>query len=75
MEDLVVIIERTDTGYSAYAPDLPGCVTVGDTIGETQTMMEEAVSLYLEESHRSQAGPTMMYRSQAVQPRLRFEVV
>ena len=75
MEDLMVIIERTDTGYSAYAPDLPGCVTVGDTIGETQTMMEEAVSLYLEESHRSQVGPTMMYKSQAVQPRLRFEVV
>lgn len=75
MEDLVVIIERTDTGYSAYAPDLPGCVTVGDTIGETQTMMEEAVSLYLEESHRSRVGATMMYQSQAVQPRLRFEVV
>ena len=36
MEDIVVRIERTDTGYSAYAPALPGCVTVGDTIGETQ---------------------------------------
>ena len=74
MEDIVVRIERTDTGYSAYAPALPGCVTVGDTIGETQTMMEEAVSLYLEESQRSQVGATMMYRSQAVQPRLRFEM-
>lgn len=75
MEDIVVRIERTDTGYSAYAPALPGCVTVGDTVEETQTMMEEAVSLYLEESHRSHVGTAMTYRSQAVQPKLRFEVV
>ena len=75
MEDIVVKIERTDTGYSAYAPALPGCVTVGDTIEETQTMMEEAVSLYMEESHRSRVGATMMYGTQAVQPRLRFEMV
>lgn len=75
MEDIVVRIERTGTGYSAYAPALPGCVTVGDTIEETQTMMEEAVSLYIEESHRSQVRATMMYGTQAVQPRLRFEMV
>lgn len=74
MEDIVVRIERTDTGYSAYAPDLPGCVTVGDTIGETQTMMEEAVSLYLEESHRLQVGAATVSGSQAVKPRLRFEM-
>lgn len=74
MDSILVKIERTDTGYSAYAPDLPGCVTVGDTVGETQTMMEEAVGLYLEESHRSQVGAATASGSQAVKPRLRFEM-
>ncbi|MEM6844091.1 MAG: type II toxin-antitoxin system HicB family antitoxin [Bacteroidota bacterium] len=34
--DYLVIIEKTDTGYSAYVPDLPGCITVGDTKEEVQ---------------------------------------
>ena len=43
-----VILERTRTGYSAYAPDLPGCVSVGGTREEIVEMMREAMEFHLE---------------------------
>lgn len=43
-----VILERTGTGYSAYAPDLPGCVSVGETREEIMEMMREAMEFHLE---------------------------
>ena len=46
--EYVVIIEKTDTGYSAYVPDLLGCITVGGTREETTTYMKGAVQLHLE---------------------------
>ena len=48
MTEYLIIIEPTDTGYSAYAPDLPGCITVGDTIEETRAFMKEAIGLYVD---------------------------
>jgi predicted RNase H-like HicB family nuclease len=42
-----VIYEKTTTGYSSYAPDLPGCVAAGDTIEETEKLMQEAIELHL----------------------------
>ncbi|MGB3588040.1 MAG: type II toxin-antitoxin system HicB family antitoxin [Tunicatimonas sp.] len=48
MQEYMIIIEPTDTGYSAYAPDLPGCITVGDTVEETKAFMKEAVNLYID---------------------------
>lgn len=47
-QEYLIIIEPTNTGYSAYAPDLPGCITVGDTVEETRTFMKEAISLYID---------------------------
>ena len=38
-----VVIEKTDNGYSAYVPDLPGCVGVADTHGEVRKLMDEAI--------------------------------
>lgn len=43
-----VIFEQTDTGYSAYVPDLPGCIAAGDTIDETAQLMREAIEMHLE---------------------------
>ena len=48
MKDYTVIIEKTATGYSAYVPDLPGCITVGDTLEETKQYMKEAIELYID---------------------------
>ena len=44
----VVIIEETGNGYSAYVPDLPGCVAAGDTREETEALIEEAIGYHIE---------------------------
>ena len=43
-----VVIERTDNGYSAYAPDLPGCIAAGDSVSEVEDLIREAIILHLE---------------------------
>ena len=43
-----IVIEKASTNYSAYSPDLPGCVTTGDTIEETRRNMAEAIRVHLE---------------------------
>jgi len=42
-----VLFERTETGYSAHVPDLPGCVAAGETIEETSELMRTAIQLHL----------------------------
>ncbi len=42
-----VIIEKSDNGYAAYLPDLPGCVAAGDTEEETKALIAEAVVEHL----------------------------
>ncbi len=48
MKEYLVIFEWTGRNYSAYAPDLPGCVAAGDTLQETEQLMKEAIELYVE---------------------------
>ncbi|MBI4658511.1 MAG: type II toxin-antitoxin system HicB family antitoxin [Verrucomicrobia bacterium] len=43
-----VVIEKSDTGYGAYVPDLPGCVAVGETVEETSRLIKEAIEFHLE---------------------------
>lgn len=43
-----VIFEKSATGFGAYVPDLPGCVAVGKTLGETQRLIREAIELHLQ---------------------------
>ena len=43
-----VVTEKTDTGYGAYVPDLPGCITTGSTLQETKQNIREAIELHLE---------------------------
>jgi predicted RNase H-like HicB family nuclease len=49
MKELLVIVEITNTGYSAYVPLLPGCITVGDTYDEIKLNIKEAIALYIED--------------------------
>lgn len=44
-----VVIEPTATGYSAYVPDVLGCVAVGETEAEVREQMREALQFHLEE--------------------------
>ena len=43
-----VIYEQGPNNYSAYVPDLPGCVAAGDTLEETEQLIREAIVLHLE---------------------------
>jgi predicted RNase H-like HicB family nuclease len=43
-----VVIEKANENYSAYVPDLPGCIAVGDTIEEIEEMIHEAIEFHLE---------------------------
>ncbi len=45
---ILVIVERTETGYSAYAPDLPGCAATGDSRPEVEGTMRDAIEFHLE---------------------------
>ena len=48
MTQYLIILEPTNTGYSAYSPDLDGCVAAADTKEETITLMQEAIAFHLE---------------------------
>ena len=42
------IIEKTTNGYSAYLPDLPGCVAAADTREEAEALIQQAVAGHLD---------------------------
>ena len=44
----LIILEPTDTGFSAYSPDLDGCVAAGDDRDGTIALMQEAIAFHLE---------------------------
>ncbi len=43
-----VVIERAEGNYSAYVPDLPGCVATGATLEEVESEIREAIAFHLE---------------------------
>lgn len=43
-----IVIEQAAANYSAYVPDLPGCVATGSTITEAEEQIREAISFHLE---------------------------
>lgn len=45
---ILIIVEETGTGYSAYAPDLPGCIATGATRAEVEKEMQAAIEFHLE---------------------------
>ena len=44
----LIVIEKSETGYSAYSPDLPGCISTGNTLEETEQNMREAIAFHIE---------------------------
>lgn len=43
-----VVIEKGETSYGAYVPDLPGCVAVAETLDEVESLINQAISFHLE---------------------------
>jgi predicted RNase H-like HicB family nuclease len=49
----LVVIERANDGsYSAYLPDVPGCVSCGDTVDEVKKLIKESLEFHLESMRR-----------------------
>lgn len=47
MNRFLIVIEKAGNNFSAYSPDLPGCVATGDTQAETEMSMYEAIQMHL----------------------------
>jgi len=43
-----VVIEQAENNYSAYVPDLPGCVATGSSISDTEQAIREAIEFHIE---------------------------
>ncbi len=43
-----VVIERSETGFGAFVPDLPGCVAAAESEAEVKQLIREAIELHLE---------------------------
>ena len=43
-----IVIEKAENNYSAYVPDLPGCVATGATIEEAEGQIREAIEFHLQ---------------------------
>jgi predicted RNase H-like HicB family nuclease len=48
MKKYLIVIELAETGFSAYSPDLPGCVSTGRTREEVEHNMREAIAFHLD---------------------------
>ncbi|MCJ7813211.1 type II toxin-antitoxin system HicB family antitoxin [bacterium] len=48
MKKYLIVIEKTKTGYSAYSPDIAGCVATGSTREEVEYNMEKAIKFHIE---------------------------
>lgn len=47
MKKYPIVIEKANGNYSAYCPDLPGCVATGATVSEVKKNMKEAIELHI----------------------------
>lgn len=45
----MIVIEKGETSWGAYVPDLPGCVAVGETEDEVKQLIQEAIEFHLED--------------------------
>jgi predicted RNase H-like HicB family nuclease len=48
MYKFLIIIEKTNKNYSAYAPELPGCVATGKTVDEVERNIYSAIEMHLD---------------------------
>ena len=49
----LVVVEQGDTGFSAYVPDLPGCIAAADTRDAVLALIQEAIEFHIEGLHEA----------------------
>jgi predicted RNase H-like HicB family nuclease len=66
----LIVIEKTKTGFSAYSPDLPGCVATGATRKRTESTMKAAIAFHIEgmRAERMRVPPPRTYSTYADVP-------
>jgi predicted RNase H-like HicB family nuclease len=47
----LVVVEQTSSGFSAYSPDVPGCIATGTTRSEVEREIADAIAFHLEGLH------------------------
>jgi predicted RNase H-like HicB family nuclease len=60
----LVIVEKSENGFGAYVPDLPGCIAAGETREEVITLIQEAIEFHIDGLKRS-GDPVPRPRSQS----------
>ena len=60
----LVIVEKSDNGFGAYVPDLPGCAAAAETREETLSLIQEAIEFHIEGLKKS-GEPVPIPRSQS----------
>jgi predicted RNase H-like HicB family nuclease len=53
MKKYLIVVEETETAYSAYSPDLEGCIATGRTREEVEHEMRDAIAFHLEGMQQS----------------------
>ncbi len=48
MRRFLIVVEKAGSNYSAYSPDLPGCVATGATPEETKVSMQSAIDMHVQ---------------------------
>jgi predicted RNase H-like HicB family nuclease len=43
-----IVIEKAETNYSAYVPDLPGCIATGASVPEVESQIREAIEFHID---------------------------
>jgi len=69
MYRFLVVIEKANGNYSAYAPDLPGCIATGASVGEVEQRMHEAIRMHVQgmlEDRQSIPSPAALSEYMAV---------
>ena len=64
----MIVIEKGETSWGVYVPDLPGCVAVGETEAEVKQLIQEAIEFHLEDLTESGTRiPSPMSKSDYVE--------
>ena len=48
MDRFLIVVEKTSTGYSAYSPDIPGCIATGKSRAQIRSRIGEAIAIHLQ---------------------------
>ena len=56
-----IVIEKAEDNYSAYVPDLPGCIATGATVAEVESEIREAIIFHLEGLREDGLPPQWRY--------------